>query len=156
MAGSDNVTANLQTIPGGPVFRSLSDGTNEWPACVPAYVAGGSAGAWDLVPVGPSSPLPVATQLAAGTPTDHSSAPPAQLTTLVTILANANRRGLYVQNQSAGTIQVVLGTTIILIDPGAGANRQGGDWSFAQAGILYTGQILICGAAGSQVGAMEY
>lgn len=94
---------------------------------------------------------------------DHSVAPATLLTVLGTIAPNANRIGFYWQNQSGATIQVVLdhdtsGTnyTVILAGPGAGAGSQGADNSFAQMGIRHTGQIRICGAAGSQIAVGEY
>src|SRR5512146_1285637 len=54
---SDNVVANAGS--GGSTFRSLSDGADQWPATVPAYVTGGSAGAWTLQYVEAGHALPV-------------------------------------------------------------------------------------------------
>jgi hypothetical protein len=112
-------------------------------------------------PVSSANPMPTA--LPATTGADWSNSAPSLLATLKTIPANAARIGFSVQNQSAATLQIVLdhdGTgsnyTVWLVDPGAGANRQGGDWSFAQAGIRHSGQIRICGATGSQLAAWEF
>lgn len=45
---------------GGLTFRLLEDtGTIYWPACVPSYVTGGSAGAWTLQTVDASHGLPI-------------------------------------------------------------------------------------------------
>lgn len=57
MSLNDNVTANPGAA--GAPFRCLSDGTNEWPASVPSYVTGGSAGAWALQYVELAHGLPV-------------------------------------------------------------------------------------------------
>ncbi len=56
---ADDVVANPGS--GGATFRALLDsgGTDYWPATVPAYVTGGSAGAWTLQTVGSSNGLPV-------------------------------------------------------------------------------------------------
>ena len=54
---ADNVIANAGT--GGATFRSLSDGTSEWPASVPAYVTGGTSDAWALTHVSGTTGLPV-------------------------------------------------------------------------------------------------
>ena len=94
---------------------------------------------------------------AAGAGTDTSSAQPTALATLKSgTVAHAGQ--LYVQNQSAVTIQLILnpgsGQTIVLIDPGVAANRQGGDWSAAQNAPWFLGAFTIAGAAGSQVAAM--
>lgn len=55
---ADNVQANAGT--GGSIFRTFSDGTNEWCASVVSYVTGGSAGAWTLQAVDATHGLPVA------------------------------------------------------------------------------------------------
>lgn len=119
--------------------------------------------------VAPNNPMPVSgvvtgnVQLPSGAGTDRSVTKPALLTTLATVAANAARVGLYVQNQSASQLQVVLdqdntGTdyTVILVDPGNGANGQGADWSMAQAGIRHVTRIRICGTTGAQFAAREY
>lgn len=119
--------------------------------------------------VGANNPMPVSgvvtgnVQLPSGAGTDRSANKPALLATLQTIAANAARVGLYVQNQSASQLQVVLdqdntGTdyTVILVDPGNGANGQGADWSMAQAGIRHVARIRICGTAGAQFASREY
>lgn len=55
---SDNVVANPGS--GGATFRTLSDGTDQWPASVPAWVTGGSSGGWTLQYATSSNGLPVA------------------------------------------------------------------------------------------------
>jgi hypothetical protein len=92
---------------------------------------------------------------------DRSANAPSVGNVLKTIAANADRGGFYIQNQSAVTLQVVLDhatgdPTIVLVDPGYSANRQGGDWSFSQAGLRHVGQIRIAGTAGSQFAATEF
>jgi hypothetical protein len=56
------VADNLNyTNPGSGVpIRTFSDGTNDWQAEVPAYVTGGSAGAWTIQQVDTTHGLPVA------------------------------------------------------------------------------------------------
>lgn len=54
---ADNVVANAAS--GGAQFRAFSDGTNEWPAGVIAWVTGGSAGAWTIQEVTGTNGLPV-------------------------------------------------------------------------------------------------
>lgn len=53
---ADNVTANPGAA--GAVFRTFSDGTNEWPAGICAFVTGGSAGGWTLQEVDATHGLP--------------------------------------------------------------------------------------------------
>lgn len=119
--------------------------------------------------VGVSNPMPVSgvvtgnVQIPAGTGTDRSVNRPTLLTTLATIAAKSDRVGFYIQSQAASQLQVVLdqdntGTdyTVILVDPGNGANGQGADWSMAQAGIRHTARIRICGVTGAQFAAREY
>lgn len=71
---------------------------------------------------------------------------------LSTVPVTQYRQFVEVQNQSAGTIQVVLDdgagnqiTSILLT--GVGANTQGGGWS----SDTFTGRIRTYGATGSQV-----
>lgn len=119
--------------------------------------------------VAPGNPLPVTgvvtgnVQLPSGAGTDRSVTKPTLLTVLATIPANAARVGLYVQNQAASQLQVVLDQdntgadyTVILVDSGNGANGQGADWSMAQAGIRHVARIRICGTSGAQFAAREY
>jgi len=117
--------------------------------------------------VGTGNPMPVSGAVTAALPlgagTDRSANKPTLLSVLATIPANAARVGFYVQNQSASQLQVVLdqdntGTdyTVILVDPGNGANGQGADWSMAQAGIRHSARIRVCGTANAQFAAREY
>src|SRR5436305_11759393 len=58
----DNVTfqsSTTATPPANTAVRCFSDGTNEWPAGITAYVTGGSAGAWTIQHVTASVGLPV-------------------------------------------------------------------------------------------------
>jgi hypothetical protein len=96
----------------------------------------------------------------AGIGADASANPPAALATLASgIVTHAGQ--LYVQNQSSATIQVILNpnaiapakSTIILIDPGAGVNHQGGDWQASSNMPWFTGPFIIAGPYGSQVAA---
>lgn len=54
---ADDVVSNPGA--GGTTFRAFDDGTREWPASVPAYVTGGSAGSWTLQHVTLANGLPV-------------------------------------------------------------------------------------------------
>jgi len=96
-------------------------------------------------------PLPVnPIAQSAGVGTDHSANPPSTLTQLASgTVTHAGQ--LYVQNQSAATLQLWLqGATVpILIAPG-GANSQGGDWQAAVNMPWFTGTYTINGATGSQ------
>ncbi len=85
--------------------------------------------------------------------TDVSGSPPTQLTTLTSFTVN-NPGQYYVQNLSAGTIQVVLsasnGTnaTIILLAPGGAAGTQGADTNPPLA--WFTGLVTVAGASGAE------
>lgn len=76
-------------------------------------------------------------------------------TLLTTIGVNPSRNAAMVQNQSAAVIYVVLddgisGTiSVIALDPGAAAGRQGGSWDTRP--ILHKGRIRVYGTAGSQI-----
>lgn len=90
--------------------------------------------------------------------TDYSSAAASVAANLLlTIPANANRNEVWVQNQSASQIQVVVdngvsGGTVILLE-GGGANTQGADWS----STTHKGRVRVfAGSAGLQVGAREW
>ncbi|HXJ94204.1 MAG TPA: hypothetical protein VMT20_15255 [Terriglobia bacterium] len=87
----------------------------------------------------------------AGLGTDHSENPPAPLTVLASGTVS-HPGALYVMNQSAATIQIWLqgATAPILLDPGAGADRQGGDWSAVINMPWFVGTFTINGASGSQ------
>jgi hypothetical protein len=81
---------------------------------------------------------------------------------LSTFPVNNSRLSFYIQNQSADTLQVVIDdgnggpVTIVLVDPGAGANKQGGDWS-PPIGWRLTGRIRIYGPNSTdQFAAREY
>jgi hypothetical protein len=95
--------------------------------------------------------------LYAGGGADASANRPTAMATLASgTVTHAGQ--LYVQNQSAATIQVILNPTganptYILIDPGAGANHQGGDWQAASNMPWFTGAFIIAGPNGSQVAA---
>ena len=85
-----------------------------------------------------------------GTGTDASNSPPSTLTQLKS--GTVTHPGqLYVQNQSAATIQLWLqGATVpILIGPG-GANAQGGDWQASANMPWFTGTYTVNGASGAQ------
>lgn len=79
---------------------------------------------------------------------------------LATIAANPNRIGYVVQQQSANVIWVVLddglaGTaTTIVLDPAAGANRQGGAIDMSSG--PHAGRIRVYGTSGSQVAVAEW
>lgn len=81
--------------------------------------------------------------------------PMAGFVLLTTVPATATRAGVEVQNQSAGTVQMVRddGTganqTTILISPGAGVGTQGGGWS----SNTFKGRVRVYGATGAQVAA---
>jgi len=95
----------------------------------------------------PVNPIPQS----AGVGTDHSANPPSALTQLASgTVAHAGQ--LYVQNQSAATIQLWLqgATAPILLAPGAGANAQGADWQAAVNMPWFTGTYTINGATGAQ------
>lgn len=66
---------------------------------------------------------------------------------------------LYIQNQSSGPVYLALNTdgtpTIIAIDPGAGAGRQGGDWQAATNVPWFVGAFSVFGVAGSEVGVIH-
>jgi hypothetical protein len=139
----------------------VSDKTYPGPAATKKKLKDLGDGSYaDVIATDEDNPLSVSP---AGTTAgaDQSANAPAVGNVLKTIAANASRGGFYIQNQSAVTLQVVLdhatgSPTIVLVDPGSGANAQGGDWSFSQAGVRHTGQIRIAGLAGSQFGAMEF
>lgn len=87
---------------------------------------------------------------AAGNGTDVSNTPPTLLTSLKT--GTVTHPGqLYVMNESAGTLQLMLqGATVpILIGPG-GANSQGGDQALSLDMPWFTGTYTIYGASGAQ------
>lgn len=74
---------------------------------------------------------------------------------LATIPATPSRASAEVQNQSAGTLQIVRddgsggNQTSILIGSGGGAGAQGGGWS----SNTFKGRIRVYGLTGSQVAA---
>lgn len=92
------------------------------------------------------------------TANDYSSNPAAVpiagLVLLATVPLNERRASVEVQNQSAGTIQVVrddgsatAGTVSSVLLAGSGAGSQGGGWSSA----TFKGRVLVYGASGAQV-----
>lgn len=107
--------------------------------------------------VSPQHPCP--TVQAGSTGTDFSAnaatIPMSGFSLLATIPATPGRAGVEIQNQSAGTLQVVrddgagANQTTILLGPGAGVGTQGGGWS----SNTFKGRIRVYGAAGSQVSA---
>jgi len=87
----------------------------------------------------------------AGLGTDHSENPPAPLTELASGTVS-HPGALYVQNQSAATLQLWLqgATAPILLAPGGAANSQGADWQAASNMPWFVGTFTINGASGSQ------
>lgn len=84
----------------------------------------------------------------------------------ITIPANAARRLLLIQNQSAVTIPVSIGAVlansspthaVMLLDPGAGVNKQGAADERNPSTYMFTGQIIVgaTGLNGSQVLVIE-
>lgn len=79
---------------------------------------------------------------------------------LATVAANAHRIGFLVQQQSANAVWVVLddggsGTaTTIVLDPAAGAGRQGG--SLDMTSCPHSGRIRVYGTTGAQVSVAEW
>lgn len=81
----------------------------------------------------------VSTIAAGGTGTDASANKPSILANLLaTVNVNLSRSIVFVQNQAANTVQVVLdggaggNTSVILLAPGGGANTQGASWQSEQ------------------------
>lgn len=158
---ADNVAANPSG--GGAVFASDfngSDGTfgAHWPISKVAF--GERDSVYKIVSA--TDPMPVISRATGGVVTDHSANAPTvgSLGTLLTTIAvNAARRSAYVQNQSANVIFIVIDDgasstpMIIVLDPGAGANRQGGAHGFSD--FLHTGRIRVYGTAGAQIAAGE-
>lgn len=79
---------------------------------------------------------------------------------LATIAPASRRIGFLVQQQSANVIWVVLddggagASTTIVLDPAAGANRQGG--SLDMSSCPHSGRIRVYGTSGSQVAVAEW
>lgn len=79
---------------------------------------------------------------------------------LATVAANAHRIGFLVQQQSANAVWVVLDDgasstpTTLVLDPAAGANRQGG--SIDMSSCPHSGRIRVYGTSGSQVAVAEW
>lgn len=134
-------------------------------ATLPALSAGsaaiGTVGVTAL-PAIPAGSNTIGAVLQSGsTGTDYSAnaaaIPIATYVLLATIPATPARAYVEVQNQSAGTIQVVRddgagnNQTTILIAPGSGAGAQGGGWSSA----TFKGRIRVYGATGAQVAAYQ-
>ena len=93
----------------------------------------------------------------AGTGVDYSAnaatIPQAGFVLLATVPVACFRNSIEIQNQSAGTIQVVRdagnGTQLTsMLLTGSGTNQQGGDW----LSTTFKGRILVYGASGAQVG----
>ena len=117
-------------------------------------------------PIGvPGSPMQVSVVGGASggiAPADYSAnaatVPMSGLVLLATIPATASRASVEVQNQSAGTVQVVRddgngtsGTVSSIILAGSGAGLQGGGWSSTS----FKGRVRIFGASGSQIAAFQ-
>lgn len=80
------------------------------------------------------------------------------LVLLATVPVTGHRSVVEVQNQSAGTIQVVrddgagtAGTVSSILLAGSGAGAQGGGWS----STTFKGRIRVYGASGAQVSAFQ-
>lgn len=103
--------------------------------------------------------VPLGTIQSGTTGTDFSAnaatIPMSGFSLLATIPATPGRAGVEIQNQSAGTLQVVrddgagANQTTILLGPGAGVGTQGGGWSSS----TFKGRIRVYGTSGSQVSA---
>jgi len=87
----------------------------------------------------------------AGTGTSNSQNPPTELTQLVSGTV-VHPGQLYVQNQSANTLQLWLQGAAgpILLASGAGTNTQGADWSAAVNMPWFVGTYTINGTSGAQ------
>lgn len=136
---------------------SSASAQSDPPTVVTGYLSytGCPGGAFKcFVPYGPSGGSGAGT-----TGTDFSAnaatIPMAGFVLLATIPATPTRAAVEIQNQSAGTLQVVRddGTganqTTILLGPGSGAGTQGGGW----ANTTFKGRIRVYGASGAQVAA---
>ena len=86
-----------------------------------------------------------------------SAIPVSGFVLLTTIPATSTRAFVEVQNQSAGTIQLVRddgaggNLTTILLGPGSGAGAQGAGWTSG----TFKGRIRLYGASGAQVSASQ-
>ncbi len=126
----------------------------------PVVVTSGFGGAASPLPAGSNT---IGAVLQAGSTGSDASVnaaavPMAGFVLLATIAATPTRAFVEVQNQSAGTVQVVRddgagnNQTSILLAPGAGAGAQGGGWSSAS----FRGRVRIYAAsAGAQVAAYQ-
>lgn len=107
----------------------------------------------------PANPLPV--YQGGSTGTDYSAnaatVPISGLVLLATVPATPGRYYVEVQNQSAGTLQLVrddgagANQSTVLLAPGAGAGQQGGGWS----STTFKGRVRVYGASGAQVSAFQ-
>jgi hypothetical protein len=146
------------------------DGTTKVPISTPVNDTNGNTVVGHLTminvagiatPVSALAPEPVIQ--AGGTPADFSSSAASVplsggYTLLTTVPVNGNRAAIEVQNQSAGTIQVVRddgsagsGTVSSILLAGAGAGLPGGSW----ASTTFKGRLRIYGASGAQVSAFQ-
>lgn len=90
----------------------------------------------------------------------NAPAIPGALNLLATLPVNPQRIGYIVQQQSVNVLTVAFDDgasstpTVLILDPAAAANRQGGAFTFT--GMPHYGRIRVFGLAGSQVGAAEW
>lgn len=126
--------------------------------CTPSY---NSSGAMSCQDVSSSNPLPTTSSGAGSVGADYSAnaatIPISGYVLLTTVPANSTRSRIEVQNQSAGTVQIVLDngsganqSSVLLT--GVGASQQGGGWWSTS----FTGRARIYGASGAQVYAAQY
>jgi hypothetical protein len=109
--------------------------------------------------VGAANPLPISFGGTTGTDYSANAAtiPISTFVLLATIPATSGRNYVEVQNQSAGTLQMVrddgagANQSTVLLAPGAGAGQQGGGWSSS----TFKGRIRVYGASGAQVSAFQ-
>lgn len=136
------------------------DETNPLPVTT-AGTAPGTSGATAQSVQGVVGGVPQPTVASGSTGTDFSAnaatIPMAGLVLLATVPATPTRAAVEIQNQSAGTLQVVRddgaggNQTSILIASGGSAGSQGGGWS----SNTFKGRIRVYGATGAQVSANQ-
>lgn len=156
---ADNVQANASTTQGA-IFRTFSDGANEWPAGVCCYVVSGSAGAWVLQQVDATHGLPVsvlgtvpvsgtfwqATQpvSAASLPLPTGAATAAKQPAIGTA-GTASADVLTVQGIASMTALKVDGSAVTQPVSGTVTANQGGSWSVTVGAALPAGANVIGG-----------
>src|SRR5512138_893858 len=107
---ADDAIANAGS--GGVTFRAFSDGTIDWPACVPAYVTGGIAGAWTLQHITSTAGLPVA--VLAGT------AEIGNVKNSGTFAVQASQSGVWNITNVSGTVSLPTGAATAAKQPALG------------------------------------